>query len=101
MSPPNIPAIAIQGEGYNISQSALNSLKERYKNIFDNMDCAVGVLKTPNGKNFYFIEWNKKAIELEKKHINNVIGKELYEIFPEYEKDGLKDCLKQKYFKHI
>ena len=34
----NIPAIAIQGEGYNISQSALNSLKERYKNIYILLD---------------------------------------------------------------
>lgn len=76
------------------TEKIIQESQERYKNIFDNMDCAVGVLKTPNGKNFYFIEWNKKAIELEKKHINNVIGKELYEIFPEYEKDGLKDCLK-------
>lgn len=29
-----IPAIAVQGEGYNISDSAIKSLKERYKNIY-------------------------------------------------------------------
>ena len=29
-----IPAIAVQGEGYNMSESAINSLKERYKNIY-------------------------------------------------------------------
>lgn len=30
----NIPAIATQGEGYNMSQTAINNLKGRYKNIF-------------------------------------------------------------------
>ena len=34
----NIPAIAIQGEGYSISKTAINNLKERYKNIYILLD---------------------------------------------------------------
>lgn len=30
----NIPAIAVQGEGYKISDTAINELKRRYKNIY-------------------------------------------------------------------
>lgn len=33
-----IPSIAIQGEGYNISDTAVNSLKDRYKHIFILLD---------------------------------------------------------------
>lgn len=34
----NIPAIALQGEGYNISETAKNVLKERYENIYILLD---------------------------------------------------------------
>lgn len=34
----NIPSIAIQGEGYSISNTAINNLKERYKYIFICLD---------------------------------------------------------------
>lgn len=34
----NIPAIAIQGEGYGISNTAINELKKRYKNIYICLD---------------------------------------------------------------
>lgn len=34
----HIPAIAIQGEGYLMSKSAINSLKSRYKNIYISLD---------------------------------------------------------------
>lgn len=34
----NIPAIALQGEGYNISEAAKNALKERYENIYILLD---------------------------------------------------------------
>ena len=41
----HIPAIAPQGEGYNISNSALKDLKRRYGKIFISFDCDEAGLK--------------------------------------------------------
>jgi len=35
----HIPAIAPQGEGYDISDTACNELKRRYKKVFISFDC--------------------------------------------------------------
>lgn len=68
--------------------------QERYKNIFDNMDSGVGVFKTYDGENFYFIGFNNKALEMERLSIDDVINKELYDVFPEFENNNFKQYIK-------
>ena len=42
-----IPSIAVQGEGYNISDTAINNLKSRYKKIYVSFDTDTpGILNT-------------------------------------------------------
>jgi len=76
------------------SNKIIEESKDRYKNILDNMNNAVWVFKTTNGEDFYFIEWNKKSSCMDNKKEKNVIGKELYEIFPNLIKDDFKKNLK-------
>ena len=68
--------------------------KDRYKNILDNMNNAVWVFKTIKGDDFYFIEWNKKSSCMDNKKEKDVIGKDIYEIFPNLIKDDFKNYLK-------
>lgn len=68
--------------------------QERYKNIFDNMDSGVGVFKTNDGHNFYFIGFNNRAKEMEKLSDEDVLNKEIYDVFPEFEKNNFKKHLK-------
>jgi len=75
------------------SNRIIKESQERYKNMFENMHSGVWVFETEDGNNFYFIEWNKSASEMEQILEKDVINKELYEVFPYLEKDTFKDFL--------
>ena len=67
---------------YDLQNRKEMELREnRYKKLFNNIDNAVAIFKPiNNGKNFRLIDVNLKAMSMEKRSKNEVIGKKFVEI---------------------
>jgi len=81
-------------------QKKLAKSEERFKSIFDHTKSAVAVykpIKTGNNLRFLFSDINSRCTEIENIKKENVIGKDLEEVYPSIEKMGLLSIMKQVY----
>jgi len=77
---------------------SLNVSEERYQGVVQNMASCMAVYKVvDNGKNFVFVDFNKKAEEIEHVSKNDLIGKKVTDVFPGIEKFGLFKVFQEVY----
>lgn len=72
--------------------------EEKYRELFDNMKSGVAVYEVKNsGNKFYFTNFNKEAERIEGFKRENVVGKEIRELFPGALDMGIVKVFKQVY----
>jgi len=77
------------------TEEQIKIVKERFRELFDNMSSGVAVYETKNGGNdFIFKEFNRYAEKIDKIKKEQVIGKSITEVFPGFEKCGVLDAFK-------
>jgi len=77
---------------------SLNVSEERYQGVVQNMASCMAVYKAVDkGKDFVFVDFNKKAEEIEHISKQDVLGKKVTEIFPGIEKFGLLKLFQEVY----
>ncbi|MFA5586710.1 MAG: PAS domain S-box protein [Saccharofermentanales bacterium] len=67
--------------------------QERYRNMFENMNSGVWVLKHQSDDNFYIIDWNKKSEIIDNIELEKNINKNIFDIFPYLNDDKFKESL--------
>lgn len=78
------------------SENALKESEIRYKNLCENMQAGVVIIRpVNNGEDFVVVDFNKGAEQIEQKERKEVLGKSISETFPGVVKYGLFDVLKQ------
>ncbi|MBU1194955.1 MAG: PAS domain-containing protein [Proteobacteria bacterium] len=77
-------------------EQRLKKSEQRYRSLFDTIFSGVAVYKSvQNGKDFEFLEFNRFAEKIESMNKNDVIGKRLTAIFPNAQRSGLLDIIRQ------
>ena len=78
------------------SDRALRESEERFRELFNHMSAGVAIYFSPdNGKRFIFKDLNISGIENASKKKEDVIGREVREVFPDVEAIGLFDVFKR------
>jgi PAS domain S-box-containing protein len=78
------------------AENVLSEVEARYKALFDNIESAVAVYKVENnGEDYIFVDFNTWAEKIEKISRDQLIGKNVIEVFPGITKLGLLDKFKQ------
>jgi len=76
----------------------LNVSEERYQGVVQNMESCMAVYKaTDDGKDFIFVDFNKKAEEIERISKNDVLGKKVTEVFTGIKEFGLLKIFQEVY----
>ena len=95
------------GIGNTLKKMELNDLRSqtektlaeneiRFRELFDNMDNGVAVYEAVNeGQDFIFLDFNKKAEQIEKVDKKNLLGKAVTEVFPGVKEFGIFDVFKK------
>lgn len=79
-------------------QRELRDSEERFHELFNKMPSAVAVCEPRNGgKEFYFKDFNKKALELDGIDKKKVVGTEVRAYFPGIKKMGLFELFQNAY----
>ena len=72
------------------AEELLKAEQSKYRELFENMQECVAVYSSPDaGENFFILDFNKSAERLEKVKKNDILGKNVKEVFPGVEKFGL------------
>ena len=80
----------------NRSTSALRDSAERLKGLFENLRSGVAVYRlSDDGEGFVFAEFNRSAERIDQIDRQDVVGKNLLEVFPTSAEFGLVDVLKR------
>jgi len=81
-----------------ILSGSYEDLYNRYQNVVRHINtCMVIYQVRDHGEKFIFIDFNKAAEKTENIKKENVIGKDIREVFPSVEKFGLLDVLREVY----
>lgn len=74
----------------------LKKSEERYRELFDNMNCGAAVFEARDGgREFVFRDFNRMSERIEKIDRENLIGKSVTEVFPGVVDFGLLDVFKK------
>lgn len=76
------------------------SLEERYNSLFETIDAGIAVYsvkKKGSGYSFTFVDFNKKAEEIEKIKREKLLNKEVIKVFPGVKKMGLLETFTKVY----
>lgn len=77
-------------------ESELYQNEKIFKELFDNINSGIGIYETnDNGKNFIIKDMNRAGLAICESTRENVIGKNLIDIFPHLEKFGYLDALRR------
>jgi len=77
------------------SQLILN--EKKFENIFEHNKSAIAIYRSEDGERFVFSGFNKTAEKLEQVKREELIGREVREVFPDAEVLGLLDVFKRVY----
>ncbi len=78
------------------AEEILENSEARFRGLFDNMNSGAAVFKVEgDGDNFVFVDFNQAAERIEKLNRDEVIGKNLMEVFPTIREFGLETILRQ------
>lgn len=103
----NVKVVTLNGKKY--LQGVIRDISERkkieeqarldqtrYKELFEAMSECVAVYRTrDNGENFYFADINKSAEKLEKVKRDDILGKNVKDVFPGVEEFGLINVFRE------
>jgi PAS domain S-box-containing protein len=97
----NVASLVIFVEDITDRKQAENALKEseeKYRQLFSNMRSGVAIYESvDNGKKFIFKDFNHAAEIIEGKKKEEVIGKDVTEVFPGSVKMGIVEIFKEVY----
>ena len=78
------------------SEKALRDSEERFRELFNHMSAGVAIYESPdNGQRFIFKDLNISGIENAQKKKEDIVGREVREVFPGVEALGLFDVFKR------
>ena len=78
------------------SEAALRDSEERFRELFNHMSPGVAIYSSPDdGQNFVFRDMNKSGLENTQKKREEVVDREVREVFPGVEALGLFDVFKR------
>ncbi|MDH5299187.1 MAG: PAS domain S-box protein, partial [Desulfobulbaceae bacterium] len=78
------------------AEEILENSEARFRGLFDNMNSGAAVFRAINdGRDFVFVDFNQAAEHIEKLDREEVIGKEIGEIFPAITDFGLIEVLRK------
>ena len=76
----------------------LGECEVKFKVLFDNVSSGVAIYEAKNdGQVFFFVDFNRAAEEIEHLKKEEIIGKNVAEVFPGVEKFGLLDVFRRVY----
>ncbi|OIQ99403.1 cyclic di-GMP phosphodiesterase Gmr [mine drainage metagenome] len=79
-----------------LTEAMLRESEARLKEMFENLSSAVAVYQaSPNGQDFTFITFNRAAERLEKMRREDLIGKNVLDVFPRIAEHGLLDIFRR------
>jgi PAS domain-containing protein len=79
-----------------VSKIALQRSEESFQQLFENLTDGVAIFKVfEEGKDFVFVNLNKKGEEISRVKRNDIIGKKVTEVFPATAEIGLLDVLRR------
>ncbi len=88
--------IVIDITGHKQSKLQLEESELRFRELFDNMRSGVAIYDSPdNGQSFVFKDLNRAGLEYGQKKKEQVIGKDVREIFPGVEALGLLEVFRR------
>lgn len=74
----------------------IHESEQRFRELFNHMRHGVAMYDSPDdGQRFVFNDLNKAGLEYAKKNKDDVIGREVREVFPEVEELGLSEIFKR------
>jgi PAS domain S-box-containing protein len=78
------------------AEEALKENEQRFRELFNNMSSGVAIYNSPdNGESFVFTDLNESGLKNAQKTKDEVIGREVREVFPGVEVLGLFDVFKR------
>jgi len=78
------------------AEQALRESEQRFRELFDNMSSGVAIYDSPdNGKSFVFKDLNASGLASAQKKKNEIVGRDVREVFPGVESLGLFDVFKR------
>lgn len=78
------------------AEQSLRESEQRFRELFDNMSAGVAIYASPDGgESFIFKDFNAAGLANTKKKKNEVIGREVREVFPGIEAIGLLDVFRK------
>lgn len=78
------------------AEEMLRDNETRLKNLFENLSSGVAVYRvSPDGKDFFVTDFNRAAERIDKFHRNDLIGKNITEVFPAAEEFGILEVLRR------
>ncbi len=79
-------------------QQELKESKERYHRLVENLNSGVVIYEVvDDGEDFIFKDINEAAERIDRVEKENIVGKSLYEVFPNVDEFGLDEVLKKVY----
>lgn len=79
-------------------QDALQSSEERFRCLFENMMNAIAIYRVENnGEDFIFVDFNQAAEALENMKRDDVIGRNVVDVFPGVVQFGILDVFRRVY----
>ncbi len=85
-------------ESKKIIKKELSECEVKFQVLFDNVSSGVAIYETKNdGQDFYFMDFNRAAEEIEHIKKEELIGKNVKDVFPGVEKFGILDVFRRVY----
>ena len=80
------------------AESKTRISEKRFKELFDNISEGVAIYKPTNeGEDFAFLQVNKAGEQLDRLRNEDIVGRNVTELFPDIVRNGLFDALKEVY----
>ena len=77
-------------------EEALKESEQRFRELFNNMGSCVAIYNSPdNGESFIFTDLNESGLKYAQKEMDEVVGREVREVFPGVEALGLFNVFKR------
>jgi PAS domain S-box-containing protein len=78
------------------AEEALKENEQRFRELFNNMSSGLAIYNSPdNGEHFVFTDLNESGLKNAQKTKDEVVGREVREVFPGVEELGLFDVFKR------
>jgi PAS domain S-box-containing protein len=82
----------------NVTGNELSECEVKFKVLFDNVSSGVAIYETKNdGQDFTFVDFNRAAEEIEHTKKEDLIGKNVIDVFPGVEKFGILEVFRRVY----